>query len=47
MIACARWLGCTSDSCTRKPDGCSCADEERATALAARIEAATTMERQA
>lgn len=44
MIACARWLGRTSDSCTRKPEGCSCADEERATALAARLDAATTME---
>lgn len=42
MIACARWLGRTSATCTRKPDGCLCADEELATAVAAALEAAKT-----
>ena len=28
MVACARWLGRTSETCTRKPDGCICEKEE-------------------
>ncbi len=28
MIACAKWLGRTSETCTRKPDGCICEKEE-------------------
>lgn len=27
MIACAKWLGRTHDTCTRKPDGCICEKE--------------------
>ena len=28
VIACAKWLGRTSSTCTRKPDGCICEKEE-------------------
>lgn len=44
MIACARWLGRTSDTCTRAPDGCSCADDDLALSLTADLEAAATRE---
>lgn len=33
MIACAKWLGRTGATCTRKPDGCIC-EREEATILA-------------
>lgn len=29
MIACAKWLGRTSDTCTRGDDGCVCKREEQ------------------
>lgn len=35
MIACAKWLGRTSQACTRKPDGCMCAGQEAIQALIA------------
>jgi len=28
MVACAKFLGRTSNSCTRKPDGCICEKKE-------------------
>ncbi len=42
MIACAEWLGRTSETCTRKPDGCACAEDELATSITAAMEAAKT-----